>query len=306
MTPNTTYLGAFEADLSVVDTISSLPERRLPEEIGLHGLSGRVFPTLRFHGYTGMGAASHSFLRNAMTTYNFENELTLRDGRHTWTVTSRTRLLYWNTLELDSPSGFYSFNDRISGLPGITNTGDSFATFLLGHAHRAEATDQPQPAYLRQKSFQNSIADQWQIGPNLTLTLRVNVDATTPRTEEFDRQSTFDPDTLNPQTGMAGALVFAGHNGVGRAFQPVRVRAEPRVGVSWSPTTDRNTVVRGTILRAYSPIALRTGPFGTQGFSRRPFTCLPQSTATARNGLGRRLPGSGQSFARSAGRCRQR
>ena len=269
LTPNATYLGSFEADLSIVDTITPLDARNLPDEMGLRGVNGGVFPTLRFRGYTGMGSSSKSFLRNAMATYNFENELTLRDGRHTWTVTSRTRLLYWNTLELDSPSGHYSFNDRISGLPGIINTGDSFATFLLGQAHRAEATDQPQPAYIRRKSFQNSIADQWQISPNLTLTLRVNVDTTTPRTEEFDRQSTFDPQALNPATGTPGALVFAGYNGLGRAFQPVRVRAEPRVGVSWSPTTDRSTVVRGTILRSYSPIALRTGPFGTQGFSRR-------------------------------------
>ena len=269
LTPNVTYLGSFEADLSIVDTISSLGERNLPDEMGLRGVNGGVFPALRFRGYTGLGSSPRSFLRNAMATYNFENELILRNGRHTWTVTSRTRLLYWNTLELASPSGYYSFNDRISGLPGITNTGDSFATFLLGQAHRAEATDQPQPAYIRRRSFQNSIADQWQISPNLTLTLRVNVDTTTPRTEQFDRQSTFDPDALNPATGTPGALVFASYNGEGRAFQPVRVRAEPRVGVSWSPTTDRNTVVRGMILRSYSPITLRTGPFGTQGFLRR-------------------------------------
>lgn len=269
LTPNLTYRGSLEVDSDIIDTISHQDDRNLPDELGLRGVNGTAFPQLRFRGYVGMGASRKAYIRNAFNVYDLDNELIFRNGSHTWTVVSQTKAVRFGTLELDSPSGSFSFNDRITGLPGITNTGDGFATFLLGQAWRAEATDQPQPAYIRRRSFENSIADKWQVNPSLTLTLRLNLNASSPRTEKFDRQSTFDPDALNPATGTPGALVFARRGAMGRAFQPFRVRAEPRVGISWSPTKDRSTVVRGTVLRGYSPVALRSGPFGTQGFSGR-------------------------------------
>ncbi len=269
LTPNLTYRGSFTVDFELTDSLSLVSSRNLPVELDLRGVTGPVFPSMRFQGYVGLGASRGAFVRNSFFDYEFENRVSLRRGNHTWSLSSDIRALRWSTLELDSPSGSFSFNDRITGLPGINNTGDGFATFLLGRAWRAEATDQPYPAYLRRHSFQNAISNEWRARPNLTLSLRLTIDASSPRTEKFDRQSTFDPDAINPATGIPGALVFAARAGQGRAFQPFRVRAEPRMGISWSPTEDRNTVVRGSYSRYYTPISLRRGPFGTQGFSGR-------------------------------------
>ena len=275
LTSNVTLRGRIEANLETVETNSFESERDLPSEIGLEGVTGVVFPALRVQRYAGLGPSTRSYLRNAQTVVEFDSTLIVRKGNHTWTIASDSRALDWGTHELDAPSGSFSFSDRITGLPGITNTGDGFATFLLGQAWRAQATDQPQPAYIRRRSFQNSIANRWQVLPNLTLSIRLTVDAASPRTEKFDRQSTFDPDVANPATGTLGALVFANRDGQRRAFQPYRVRAEPRISVSWSPTADRATVVRGSFYRYYSGIALRTGPFGTQGFTGRRFPVSP-------------------------------
>ncbi len=274
-TPNLTYNGRLRANLQVVDTLSLAPTEDFPKAVGLAGVAGSVFPTLRFQGYLGMGSSSQSYLRNALADYRFDNSLVVRRGDHTWTVASDAVLVHWNTLELDAPSGAYSFNDRITGLPGITNTGDGFATFLLGQAWRAEATDQPHPVYLRRSGFENSVADQWQVSPSLTVSMRMVLTAESPRFEKYDRQSSFDPLARNPATGTSGALVFAGRDGLDGAFQPYRVRVEPRLAVSWSPTEARDTVVRGTLYRTYSTVGLRTGPFGTQGFSGRRFPVSP-------------------------------
>ena len=275
LTSNVTFHGRIAANLVTVDTNSITSERNLPSEIGLEGVNGVVFPSLRVQRYSGLGPSTRSYLRNAQTVFEFDSTLIVRKGNHTWTLASDSRALDWGTHELDAPSGSFSFDDRITGLPGITNTGDGFATFLLGQAWRAQATDQPQPAYIRRRWFQNSIANQWQVFPNLTLSFRLAVDAASPRTEKFNRQSTFDPEALNPATGTRGALVFANRDGEGRAFQPYRVRAEPRISVSWSPSADRATVVRGSFYRYYSAVALRTGPFGTQGFTGRRFPVSP-------------------------------
>ncbi len=274
-TPNITYNGRFRANLQIVDTLSLTESQDFPEQLDLAGVTGSVFPTFRFRGYLGLGSPSQSYLKNSLTDYSFDNALVVRKGDHTWTFSSDGLLVHWNTLELDSPSGYFSFNDRITGLPGITNTGDGFATFLLGQSWSAEATDQPHPAYLRRTGFENSVANQWQVSPNLTMSLRVVVSADSPRTEKYDRQSSFDLQARNPDTGANGALVFAGRDGQGPAFQPYRIRAEPRLGLSWSPTDQRATVVRGTLYRTYSTVGLRTGPFATQGFSGRRFPISP-------------------------------
>ena len=289
VTPNITYRAAVQARSEIVDTNSLLGDQDLPRALGLQGVTGKVFPALRFRGYTGMGPSQRSYLRNALAVYDFDNELIVRSGKHTWTITSTANVVNWGTLELDAPSGTFSFSERLTGLPGINNTGDGFATFLLGQAWRAEATDQPHPAYLHGKAFQNTVGNQWQVRPNLTLTLRVNVDATSPRTEKYDRQSSFDLSAVNDATGTKGALVFAGRNGQGRAFQPFRVRAEPRISISWSPTASRATVVRGSLLRSYSPVALRPGPFATQGFFRPTQSVVAEPTARAGGHSGRRV-----------------
>ena len=269
LTPNVTYNAQAGTDIQVVDTLSPVGGRNLPGELGLEGVNGSVFPALRFRGYVGLGPSQRSYLRNALAKIEISNNVIFRNGNHTWTVTSDTKFLSWSTYELDAPSGSFSFDDRITGLPGINNTGDGFATFLLGQAGRALATDQPQPTYLRRRAFENSVSDQWQVSPNLTLSVRVKIRADGPRLEKYDRQSSFDPAVTNPGAGSMEALVFAGLNGTGRAFQPFRVRTEPRLGLSWSPTASRNTVVRGTLLRTYSTVGLRTGPFATQGFTGR-------------------------------------
>lgn len=275
LTPNLSYRGSFEAGFNAIDTISPREAANSPAELGLSGVSGTVFPALRFSGYIGLGAPRRSYLRNALADYQVDNELILRSGKHTWTVVSDGTFVQLNTLELDTPSGYFSFNDRITGLPGVINTGDGFATFLLGQAWRAEATDQPNPAYLRRMEFENSVSDQWQVTSSLTLTLRLNVATSSPRKEKYNRQSSFDPAAANPSVPTPGALVFAGRDGEGHAFQAFRVRMEPRVGVSWSPTSSRNTVVRWSLLRFYSALSLRSGPFGTQGFSGRRFPLSP-------------------------------
>lgn len=264
-----------KADMQVVDTLSLLGGRDLPRELGLEGVSGSVFPAMRFRGYAGLGASQRSYLRNAQSSGEIESDLVLRRGDHTWTVAGEAKLLAWSSLELDAPSGSFSFSERITGLPGINNTGDSYGTFLLGHAGRALTTDQPQPAYLRRRALSSSVSDQWQVGPNLTLSLRLRIRSDGPRLEKYDRQSSFDPAARNPGTGSMGALVFAGRDGVGRAFQPFRVRAEPRLGLSWSPTSRRDTVVRGSFQRMHSTVGLRMGPFGTQGYTARRLPLSP-------------------------------
>ena len=267
ISPSTIYEGSFEAQSREIDTLTRASAVNLPGEIGLQGVSGDVFPILRIAGSYGMGAPSGSFMRNVWNTYEAENSFSYRSGKHSWRFSNQISRHQLNTRELESPSGEALFNTALTGLPGINNTGSGFASFLLGQAYRAEATDQPQPAYLRRTVVDNTIADEFEISPKLTATMAFSVDISTPRVERYNRQSTIDLDVVNPANQLPGALVFAARDGYDRGFQPTRFEFEPRLGFAWSPTAKRDTVIRGNFYLYFTDIPLRAGDFGTQGFS---------------------------------------
>ena len=123
----------------------------------------------------------------------------------------------------------------MTSLPGIVNTGHSFASYLMGLLRHAEASVVLAPSYLRNSSYNVAGRDSWEIRKGLTLTTSLILEVTTPRTEKFDRQSTIDFRAANPANGRPGALVFANRNGYGRAFGRTQVRPEPSVALAWTP-----------------------------------------------------------------------
>jgi hypothetical protein len=290
VSPTAVYTGSMRLYSQGSETLGLTEGSNLPEELGLEGVGGTVFPTLRFSSYEGMGAYSGAYFRNFWNSYETEHSLTLQRGRHSWRFSTELTFYQLNTLELESPSGLFRFNEEQTGLPGIKNTGDSFASFLLGRSYSAEATDLLQPSYLRRTAWQTSVQDEFEVTPNLTATFRMRLDLSTPQVEKFDRQSTIGLDEINPEAGTPGALVFANRNGQGRAFQPVRARLEPQLGLAWSPTANRNTVVRAGFSRFYRSIPLRSGVFGTQGFSVRRTLVSPNDQLEPAVVLGNGVP----------------
>lgn len=244
-------------------------DRDIPAELGLNGVSGTIFPRISFQDFEAMGTPTGSQFRNAWNSYHTDHSLNLKQNRHSWTLSAALHRYQVNTFMPNAPSGSFEFNDDLTGLPGIVNTGDSFASFLLGRSFRGEATDLLQPTYLRRTSVETSIRDEYEVTPKLRATMSVNIGVSSPRTEKFDRQSTVDLATINPANERPGALVFAAQDGEGRAFQPHRTRIEPRLGLAWSPTDSRDTVVRLSVMQYYSDVGISTGTFGTQGFTAK-------------------------------------
>ena len=269
ISPSAIYEMSLSGTSEQVETVGLLSEESIPEQLGLQGVDGGVFPSLRFGSYFGMGAPTGSYYRNAWNTFSNVHQLTLRRGKHSWLFSTSATLSQLNTFEHEAPSGSLGFNDFLTGLPGITNTGDSYAGFLLGMASSGVVSDVVQPSYLRRKSFGISIRDEIEISPNLTATVGLEIDTETPRVEKYDRQSSFDPEAINPESGRPGAMVFAARDGYGRAFQPVVTTFEPRVSIAWSPSSNRDTVLRGSFQHYYAGIPLLHGSFATQGFNGR-------------------------------------
>jgi hypothetical protein len=108
------------------------------------------------------------------------------------------------------PAGLLSFDQGLTSLPGIVDTGDALATFLLGTPYFAEETIDTQPSYFRRSEGSLAFRDRYEAMKGLTINVGLTTHLFTPRTEKYDRQSNIDLSAINPANGLPGALVVAG------------------------------------------------------------------------------------------------
>src|SRR5262245_47392898 len=139
----------------------------------------------------------------------------------------------------------------------LGQTGDPFASFMLGQVHDANQSIYAQPTW-----FEDYLAPwvnaEFKVNPKLTLTAGLRLDHQTARTEQNDEYSTFDANTPNPGAGnIPGAIIFAG-NGPGRTgsrtFEnPSWDAWGPRAGFSYR--VNDKTTVRGGYGMYYAGVA---------------------------------------------------
>jgi hypothetical protein len=139
----------------------------------------------------------------------------------------------------------------------LSQTGDPFASFLLGQVQAASQLIYAQPTWY-ENYLSPWINAEFKVNPKLTLTAGLRLDYQTARTEENDEYSTFDANTPNPGAGgRPGAVIFAG-SGPGRAgtrtFENPDLDAwGPRAGFSYR--VNDKTVVRGGYGMYYAGVA---------------------------------------------------
>lgn len=249
---------SFDADARGVD---------YPRQLGLRGLFDRSFPRFAFGNYLAIGPRPTSIFRESSYNYTGTTSVAVNHKAHTVKVTLQAQRRFVNSLSPWAPAGYFTFGSGLTGLPGINNTGNAFATFLLGLANRAEESVVLHPSYYRKNFADLSVSDEYRVRPGLTASFSLSLEMSTPRIEKYNRQSTISFDRVNPVNGRPGALIFAERDGVGRALQPFTARLEPTVGLAINPWNDRRTVVRLSYSLSYQDYPLVGRHFGTQGFN---------------------------------------
>ncbi len=233
------------------------------------GETDSAFPVYNFRPYLSMGR-SYPVSRTARIQYEISDGFSWRRGKHSLRLSAEWQGEMSHSYWPQYPSGRFEFTDGLTSLPGIVNTGHAFGSFMLGLARFAESSLVEHPSYFRRRRAEVGFRDEWELKQGLTLNLGLSVAISTPRVEKYDRQSTVDLETLNPANGRPGALVFAGRDGRGRAFQPTQARPEPWMSVAWSPLGSAKMVARLSFRRRYEAIPLYSGQWGTQGFNGTP------------------------------------
>jgi len=264
----------FEVNSNISASGGAQQQFNYAEAIGLGGIAGNGFPLFQLGPYLSMGQA-YPFSRNARNVYTWTDGLSTKRGQHTFRVVGSFMRQQVNTFWPQYPAGLMSFNEQYASLPGIVDTGDALASFLLGAPYFAQETIDPQPSYFRRQEASLALRDRYEARKGLTINAGVTLEHYTPRWEKYNRQSTIDLSVRNPANGLPGALIAAGVGGVGSQFQPTLVRLAPNAGIAWNPLDDSKTVVRVNFSRSYSAIPIYSGQWGTQGFSLYPTFLSP-------------------------------
>ncbi len=266
--PQTVNMFRFTAETEV-STSGDQSQPDYAGKLGLRGSSPMAFPAFYASPYVSMGR-SYPQSSTSWTYYFLNEDLSIKQGRHSVTLSARHNQYQIRTFQAAYPSGSFRFGESLTSLPGIIGTGHAFASFLLGLAEYAEKSYLVSPSYFRYTSNHVSVREQFQARPDLTLTFVLGISHQGPRYEKYDRQSSVDLSVINQANGRPGAMVITGQNGIGRTFQRQYVKPEPSVSLAWNPRGDSKTVVRAGYSREYDAPWVSASQWGTQAFNASP------------------------------------
>ena len=232
------------------------------QALGITGASGQVFPQFQFTGAQyGIGYPN---LSDANFTLQIPNALVVADsvswtiGRHSLRFGFDWRSYQYSLLSQSNTSPQYNFsNNETAWAPASQQatsgqTGDPFASFLIGEPDQEQLTVFSHYPRWDQNYYALYVQDDFKVRRNLTLNLGLRWDADTPRHEATGAQSVLSFTAVNPASpGQLGATIFGkSATGANTYFKDFG----PRLGFAWSPDALRSTVVRGGYSIYYAPL----------------------------------------------------
>jgi len=218
--------------------------------LGLQYSKADIFPTFNLNGVccTSLQPGTNAIYIEHL--FNPSDMVTLIKGRHILHFGVEVLMGQGNTTPWGNvDAGTFNFTGQYTqqncgNTPGCVPGGASFADFLLGDVHSWSATNQA-VTYMRLKSPQLFVQDDFKFRPNLTINLGLRYVATTGMSELHNALGGFDPNLPNPFDGTLGSPWFAGQNNRNTLQKPIYNIFLPRVGFAWSPGFWHDTTIRG-------------------------------------------------------------
>jgi hypothetical protein len=169
-------------------------------------------------------------------TISFRDDLTKMHGAHAFKMGFEALHFRENSSVVDVPSGDYVFDNTTAGLQPngqpVPNTGNPFAGFEFGAVSEALFDEQITNWLPRNSIMSVYVQDDWRVSPSLTLNLGLRYSNESPYHVKYaNGQSNFDPNVVDPLTGLMGALV----NPTGNLNKRDNLDFQPRIGLAWHP-----------------------------------------------------------------------
>lgn len=255
-----------------------------PVVLGISGAHGPGFPQFGFGGspqgigYQGFGGGSFdNAIPNSLIV---ADSVSLIRGRHAFRFGFEWRHSQFSRIPNANTSPNFDFqNFQTAFAPNDTQTGDPFASFLLGLPNEESLTVSSHNPRWNSNYYAGYVQDDFKIRKNLTLNLGLRYEVDTPRHEAEGAQSVLDLTAPNNGTTdvpisppVPGALIYGSDaRGATTYYKDI----SPRIGFAYAPEKlfglFPNTVLRGGYGIYYS--ALSYSDFGdslTSGTSVTP------------------------------------
>lgn len=179
------------------------------ERLGITGLQGDIFPQTRFsQGFALLGQTTD--YRNSNNTEGVLNTVSMIRGRHSLKFGAEFNRHQDNSIPGSNRGGTFNFSQLETAQPGVSGTGFSVASFMLGEVDSANATYIANSLGSRWSYLGTFVNDDFKVTPNFTLSLGLRWELQTTFTDPLDRLTYMDRFTPNPSAGgLPGANIFA-------------------------------------------------------------------------------------------------
>ena len=212
------------------------------------------FPTPNFEidstpggGFIDFGPTPWVNIATGTEAYNILDNVTRIIGKHTLKTGFIYRLNH-ASYESDFPTTL-DFSGSLTQDPNSGNGGNGLAQFMLGAAPADGSgfAGRLQPPYIRWRSWGFYIQDDFHVRPNFTWNLGLRYDLNGYFKTRYHPMGNFCFTCLNPVTGLKGQNIYEGDPGFpkGDILPANHTSIAPRFNFSWSPFTNRKTVIRG-------------------------------------------------------------
>jgi hypothetical protein len=235
-----------------------------------------IFPTVTVSNYVSLGDGNQGQEREgSFQTHLWGMNATKILSNHTLKFGAEARVILVNDDESGCSTGCYAFTQALTQGPNpnaaSSTAGNAFGTFLLGVGSGSVGIDLKNAA-TKSDVWGWYFQDDWKVTRKLALNLGLRYELDVPRTERYNRMTSFDTSIASPlgaeigDPSLTGGVIFAGVNGQPRRqFSTPLKDWAPRFGFSYQLI--KNTVLRGGYGIFYSPSYREAGAtIGQEGF----------------------------------------
>lgn len=216
-----------------------------------------ALPLFTFSGFQQLGPSPSTFSQYQTAVWQTVDNLAYTRGSHQLKFGLDLRWYQLNAIAPPNPTGSFAFTATGTNQQGVTNSGNSIASFLLGQVDTFQIDLQQSKIKPRDHIFEFFAQDDWKLNGRLTLNLGARYTLHFPSTEKNNQGAVFNLATQQ--------LDYLGQNGFPRSARALHYdNVAPRIGFAFLATP--KTVVRSGFGIVFIDQSGITTPFTTPQF----------------------------------------
>jgi hypothetical protein len=216
-----------------------------------------ALPLFTLTGFQQLGPSASTFAQFQTAVWQMVDTVNLTRGAHAIKAGLDFRWYQLNTVSPPNPTGSFAFTTTGTDQQGLTNSGNSLASFLLGQVDTFSIDLQENKIRPRDMIEEYFMQDDWKVSPRLTVNLGARWTLHFPSNEKNNQGAVFNLVTQQ--------LDYLGQDGNSRSARELHYdNVAPRIGFSFLATP--KTVVRSGFGIVFIDQSGITTPFTTPQF----------------------------------------